>query len=151
MRSHFYAHPIASSAHTVAGMPGIDTSFGSVSSTNGGTGSNFYVSGLRLRAAPWHAWCTLEATAAHHSSPSRCCLSLLLFLLQYASGVTFPAGTAYLKVVVGRAGRRLNATYSAGSGGGASYVVALDSNMAVLDLIAMAGGGGGGGLKVTKG
>lgn len=72
------------------------------------------------------------------------CLCLCPPSLQ-SSGVTWPAGTAYVRVTVGRGGVRPGApNYGAGSGGNASSLAALDANFNVIALLAMAGGGGGG-------
>ncbi len=55
---------------------------------------------------------------------------------------TLPAGTAYLYVIVGAAGTGDN--HGISSGGGASAIMALDSDSLLLAKLAIAGGGGGG-------
>lgn len=63
--------------------------------------------------------------------------------------ITWPVGTAYLRVNVGAAGYSLSATQGAGTGGNASSIAALDANGGVLALILMSGGGGGGGISTV--
>lgn len=62
----------------------------------------------------------------------------------------FPNETAYLRVIVGAAGTRTpGATVSAGSGGKASSLAAVDAFGNVVSLLVIAGGGGGAGTCVN--
>ncbi|HTW18220.1 MAG TPA: fibronectin type III domain-containing protein [Nocardioides sp.] len=56
--------------------------------------------------------------------------------------LSLPSGTAYLRVIVGAAGRGNN--NGLGYGGGGSGIIALDTNQNLIAKLAIAGGGGGG-------
>lgn len=96
------------------------------------------------RVCPHRDQPPLPRSALTPPPPPRCCVHCKLQVQ-----VLFPNNTAYLRVTVGTAGGKApGATLSsAGSGGNASTVTALDAAGNVLAVLVVAGGGGGGGYR----